>query len=50
MDYKRAAGALIFTGAVQFVIGMLLAEFLYPGYSASGNYISDLGLPAAPPV
>ena len=43
MDYKRAAGALIFTGAVQFVIGMLLAEFLYPGYSASGNYISDLG-------
>lgn len=43
MDYRRTAGALIFIGAVQFVIGMHLAEFLYPGYSVSENYISDLG-------
>lgn len=43
MDYRSAAGASIFIGAVQFVMGMLLAEFLYPGYSASDNYISDLG-------
>lgn len=44
MDYRRAAGALIFIGAAQFVIGMHLAESLYPGYSVSGNYISDLGV------
>ncbi len=43
MNQRCVAGALIFIGAVQFITGMLLAEFLYPGYSASGNYISDLG-------
>ncbi|MFA4957615.1 MAG: DUF998 domain-containing protein [Candidatus Methanoperedens sp.] len=43
MDFRRAAGASFFVGAVQFVIGMHLAEFLYPGYSVSGNFISDLG-------
>lgn len=43
MNYRHAAGVLLFIGAVQFVLGMLIAEFLYPGYSASGNYISDLG-------
>jgi len=29
--------------AAQFLMGMLFAEALYPGYSISGNYISDLG-------
>ncbi|MCK5266566.1 MAG: DUF998 domain-containing protein, partial [Spirochaetes bacterium] len=43
MNYQHAAGVLLFIGAVQFVLGMLIAEFLYPGYSASMNYISDLG-------
>jgi hypothetical membrane protein len=43
MDFRRAAGASLFVGAVQFVIGMQLAEYLYPGYSVSGNFISDLG-------
>ncbi len=38
MDFRRAVGVLIFIGAVQFIIGMHLAEFLYPGYSVSGNY------------
>jgi hypothetical membrane protein len=33
----------MFVGAGQFLVGMLLAESLYPGYSISGNYISDLG-------
>ena len=33
----------MFVGAAQFLVGMLLAEALYPGYSISGNYISDLG-------
>ncbi len=44
MNHRSFAGALIFIGGVQFVIGILLAEFLYPGYSASLNYISDLGV------
>lgn len=43
MNYRHAAGVLLFIGAVQFIFGMLIAEFLYPGYSASMNYISDLG-------
>jgi len=43
MNFKRAAGVLLFAGAVLFLTGMHLAEYLYPGYSVSGNYISDLG-------
>jgi hypothetical membrane protein len=43
MNYRHAAGVLLFIGAAQFVLGLLIAEFLYPGYSASANYISDLG-------
>ncbi len=43
MDSRRTAGALLFIGAVQSITGMHLAEYLYPGYSVSGNYISDLG-------
>ncbi|MBS7646923.1 MAG: DUF998 domain-containing protein [Candidatus Bathyarchaeia archaeon] len=39
----KAAGALIFVGAVQFILSMLIAECLYPNYSVSSNYISDLG-------
>lgn len=39
----RMAGALLFIGIVQFMFGMLLAELLYPNYSVSLNYISDLG-------
>ncbi len=43
MNFKRAAGVLLFAGAVIVIIGIHLAEFLYPGYSVSGNFISDLG-------
>jgi hypothetical membrane protein len=43
MNFKHAAGVLLFAGAVLVIIGIHLAEFLYPGYSVSGNYISDLG-------
>ncbi len=39
----KFAGAALFVGVVQFALAMLLAEFLYPGYSVSGNAISDLG-------
>jgi len=38
----------MFVGGGQFALGMLLAEAIYPGYSISQNYISDLGVgPAA---
>ncbi|TFH38569.1 MAG: DUF998 domain-containing protein, partial [ANME-2 cluster archaeon] len=37
------SGVFLFIGTVQLVLGMLIAEFLYPGYSASVNYLSDLG-------
>ncbi|MEM2336707.1 MAG: DUF998 domain-containing protein [Candidatus Bathyarchaeia archaeon] len=40
---NKEAGALIFVGATQFILCMLIAECLYSGYSISGNYISDLG-------
>lgn len=39
-----AAGLLIFIGTVEFLLLMLIAEVLYPGYSVSRNYISDLGV------
>jgi hypothetical membrane protein len=48
-DYRKVAGAVILVGGSQFVFGMLVAEALYPGYSISQNYISDLGAgPSAP--
>jgi hypothetical membrane protein len=46
MAYSRekVAGMLFFIAATQFVIGFTIAEALYPGYSVSDNYISDLGI------
>ena len=41
---KRVAGSLLFVGGAQFILGMTIAETLYPGYSVSANYISDLGV------
>lgn len=41
-------GKLIIFGALQFAFFMLIAEFLYPGYSVSKNYISDLGVGPEP--
>lgn len=45
-DYGKTAmaGMLLATGAALFLTGMSIASFLYPGYSVSGNYISDLGV------
>jgi len=40
----KTAGTLILVGAVEFIVGMILAEVLYSGYSARRNYISDLGV------
>jgi hypothetical membrane protein len=47
-DNMRVAGALVFIGGTQFLLGMLVSEAVYPGYNISRNYISDLGVgPAA---
>lgn len=43
MNYGKLSGALIFVGSAQFTTAMIVAEALYPGYSVSQNYISDLG-------
>lgn len=40
----KVAGALFFVAASQFVIGMVVAEARYAGYSISAKYISDLGV------
>ena len=46
MSYSRAkiAGVLFFVAATQFVLCLIIAESLFPGYSVSGNYVSDLGI------
>ncbi len=46
MAYSREkmAGILFFIAATQFVLGLTIAEALYPGFSISDNYISDLGI------
>jgi hypothetical membrane protein len=46
---EKLAGTLIFVGTAQFILFATVAEALYPDYSISNNYISDLGVgPSAP--
>ena len=40
---RKLAGILIFIASLQFVLAMTISEALYPDYSVSENYISDLG-------
>jgi hypothetical membrane protein len=40
----KVAGIFFFIAAAQFILGLIVAEALYPGYSISTNYISDLGV------
>jgi hypothetical membrane protein len=40
----KVAGIFFFIAASQFIMGLIVAEALYPGYSISTNYISDLGV------
>jgi hypothetical membrane protein len=40
---RAVAGSLLFSGMIIFLIGLNVSEELYPGYSVSKNYISDLG-------
>lgn len=44
MTTDDLAGFLLFLGAVQFLILMIVAETQYPNYNPAKNYISDLGL------
>jgi len=46
MSYSRGkvAGVVFFIAVTQFVLCFTIAEALYPGYSVSDNYISDLGI------
>ncbi len=46
MSYSRGkvAGILFFIAVTQFVLCLIISEALYPGYSVSDNYISDLGV------
>jgi hypothetical membrane protein len=41
---EKVAGMLFFIASTQFVLGLTIAEALYPGFSVSANYISDLGI------
>jgi hypothetical membrane protein len=43
-DDRKVAGSLLFVGGVICLLGIIIAEALYPGYSTSENYISDLGV------
>lgn len=43
-----AAGALLFLAGAIILMGIITAEALYPGYSTSGNMISDLGATMPP--
>jgi len=44
-DPRKSAGLVLFLAAFQFSMCLILAEALYgPGYSASLNVISDLGI------
>jgi hypothetical membrane protein len=40
----KVAGTVFLVAVTQFVLSLVIAEVLYPGYSVSDNYISDLGV------
>lgn len=44
----RRGGAFLVVGSVQFLVAMAVVQSKYPGYSLSGNYISDLGSSSSP--
>lgn len=41
---RKVAGILFIAAATQFVMGLTISEALYPDYSISDNYVSDLGV------
>ena len=43
IDKAKLSGTFLYVGAVQWFLGLLLAESWYPGYSSRIDYVSDLG-------
>ena len=48
MSAWRNPGGWLFFAGLEILLMVHLAEFLYPGYSVSQNYISDLGVGPEP--
>jgi hypothetical membrane protein len=44
MTDRRNLGTVLLVGCLLQFFGMQIAEYVYPGYSVSQNYISDLGV------
>lgn len=44
MDFIRSPGLWLFVGGIEALLLIHVAEFLYPGYSVSEDYISHLGV------
>ncbi len=44
LDNAKLAGILLLVGSIQFTISLVISEAVYPGYSTSANFISDLGV------
>ncbi|MCI4324289.1 MAG: DUF998 domain-containing protein [Thermoplasmata archaeon] len=44
----RLGGAILAFGSIQFVAAMVVVQLYYPGYSDSGNAVSDLGSSMSP--
>jgi hypothetical membrane protein len=40
--YTKIAGVLLLVGGVQFMLGVVIGESQYPGYSTSKNTLSDM--------
>ena len=51
LDDRQWAGLTLSVATVEFAMGLTIAEIVYPDYSVSGMYISDLGVgTAAAPI
>lgn len=44
LNNAKLAGTLLLLGSIQFTILLMISEAIYPNYSISTNFISDLGV------
>ena len=44
IENRSLLGALLFVGAAQFILMIVIAEARYPGYNVATNALSDLGV------
>ena len=44
IENRSLLGALLFAGAAQFILMIVIAEARYPGYNVATNALSDLGV------